>query len=305
MKHMLITGANGFIGNAAASYFCGTYEVCGIDLAPRFRGEGIPVRYARCDLSQSPAALSAIIRDARPDVVIHCAGSANVGASVKDPMADLDGNLHSLYRLLIALRDEEIKPQIIFLSSAGVYGNPKRLPMRESDEAAPISPYGLHKWMCERLCEYYNRIYDFRIRTVRIFSAYGSGLRKQLLWDMFQKYRASGEIRLFGTGEETRDYIHVRDILRAIECVLVYGGPEEVFNVANGEEVSVRELAARFAAELGEDESIVSFSGEAKAGDPANWRADVSLLKKAGYEKSVTLQEGVADYVRWARGEEA
>ena len=115
--------------------------------------------------------MAAIFTGVQPDVILHCAGSANVGASVVNPMADLDGNLHSLYQLLLALKSFEKRPQIIFLSSAGIYGNPRQLPVRESDAAAPMSPYGLHKHMAEELCEYYNRIHGYRIRSIRIFSA--------------------------------------------------------------------------------------------------------------------------------------
>ena len=115
---------------------------------------------------------------------------------------------------------------------------------------------------------------------MRIFSAYGSGLRKQLLWDIYQKYLNTGRIDLFGTGNETRDFIHISDILRALELILAYQGPEEIFNVANGEEVSIRELAEIYAKQLGENTDIVRFNGETKVGDPQNWRADISLLKK-------------------------
>jgi len=216
-------------------------------------------------------------------------------------MADLDGNLHSLYQLLIALRSIEKKPKIIFMSSAAVYGNPKRLPIRETDAPAPISPYGLHKWMCEQLCHYYNEVHGYRIRSVRIFSAYGSGLRKQLLWDIYQKYQSTGEIRLFGTGDETRDYIHVTDIMQAISCILAYEGTEEIFNVANGEEVSIRELAHTYAGKLGKPEDIVSFNGETKPGDPKNWRADISLLKSTGYRKQMQMEDGISDYVAWVQ----
>ena len=155
--------------------------------------------------------------------------------------------------------------------------------------------------MAEQLCNYYNRVHGYHIRSVRIFSAYGSGLRKQLLWDIYQKYQNTGKINLFGTGEETRDFIHVSDILRALELILAYEGPEEIFNVANGEEVSIRELAETYAQILGESKDIVTFNGETKPGDPKNWRADISLLKKLGYEKKMDLAEGISDYVNWVR----
>lgn len=301
MKKILITGVNGFIGHTAAVYFGKEYEVYGMDISTEYRGIGEKVNYYQCNMSGNPAELSMIVSSIQPDVILHCAGSANVAASVVNPMADLDGNLHSLYQLLIALQSIQKKPKMIFMSSAGVYGNPKQLPMRETDEPAPISPYGLHKLMCEQLCHYYNEVHGYKIRSLRIFSAYGSGLRKQLLWDMYQKYQNQGAIPLFGTGDETRDYIHVLDIMQAIKCILAYDGEEEIFNVANGEEVAIRELAHIYAKQLGESEKIISFNGETKVGDPKNWRADISLLKKTGYQKSMKLEDGILDYVTWVK----
>lgn len=89
--------------------------------------------------------------------------------------------------------------------------------------------------------------------------------------------------------------------MRALELILGYQGPEEIFNVANGEEVSIRELAEIYAAQLGEKTDIVRFNGETKVGDPQNWRADISLLKKIGYEKKMDLTEGIRDYVSWVK----
>lgn len=306
MKKMVITGVNGFIGRSAKEYFERDYEIIGIDLAENYCGQkngAFSFTYYQCNMSQNPAELANIFTDMQPDVVLHCAGSANVGASVVNPMADLDGNLHSLYQLLLALKSFEKRPKLIFFSSAAVYGNPTHLPIRETDALAPISPYGVHKLMCEELCRYYNRVHGYQARAIRIFSAYGSGLRKQLLWDMYQKYQNTGEIKLFGTGNETRDFIHVSDIMRAIALILAYDGDEEVFNVANGEEVSIRELAQIYAKQLGRDEKIVTFTGETKVGDPQNWCADISLLKKIGYQKHKELEAGVFDYVNWVKAE--
>ncbi|MBO5525092.1 MAG: NAD-dependent epimerase/dehydratase family protein, partial [Roseburia sp.] len=263
-RKMIITGVNGFLGRSAREYFEKDYDITGIDLAAKYCGGEDSLSYYQCNMSQEAAELASIFTSVQPDAVLHCAGSANVGASVVNPMADLDGNLHSLYQLLLALKSFEKRPEIIFFSSSAVYGNPKQLPMRESDEPAPISPYGIHKLMAEQLCSYYNRVHGYHIRSIRILSAYGSGLRKQILWDIYQKYRNTGKIELFGTGNETRDFIHVSDILQAIELILAYRGPEEIFNVANGEEVSIRELAETYARILGESKDIVTFNGETK-----------------------------------------
>lgn len=302
MKKMLITGVNGFIGRSAREYFKKEYDIVGIDIAEKYSGGAADgLTYYQCNMSREPAELSMIMSSVQPDVILHCAGSANVGASVLNPMADLDGNLHSLYQLLISLASLAKKPKLIFMSSAAVYGNPTRLPIQETDAPAPISPYGLHKLMCEQLCHYYNEVHGYRTRCIRIFSAYGSGIRKQIFWDIYQKYAANGKIELFGTGDETRDYIHVSDIMYAIDCIIKYGGEEEVFNVANGEEISVRELAHAYAEKLGESAGIVSFNRRTKEGDPKNWRADISLLEKTGYRKRVSFSDGVSDYVDWVR----
>ena len=295
MKKMIITGVNGFIGRCAMEYFSKDYEITGIDLADRYCEDGAEIHYYQCNMSKDSQELANIFTGVQPDVILHCAGSANVGASIVNPMADLDGNLHSLYQLLLALKSFEKRPKIIFLSSAGVYGNPKQLPITEKDALAPISPYGVHKQMGEELCSYYNRVHGYHIRCVRIFSAYGSGLRKQLLWDIYQKYLNTGRIDLFGTGNETRDFIHISDILRALELILAYQGPEEIFNVANGEEVSIRELAEIYAKQLGENTDIVRFNGETKVGDPQNWRADISLLKKSATRKRWILPKESAN----------
>lgn len=300
-KKMVITGVNGFLGRSAKEYFETEYDITGIDLAARYSGEDAELSYYQCNMSQEAAELASIFTNVQPDVILHCAGSANVGASVVNPMADLDGNLHSLYQLLLALKSFEKRPKIIFFSSAGIYGNPKELPIREDAEAAPVSPYGLHKYMAEQLCHYYNSVHGYQIRSVRIFSAYGAGLRKQLLWDIYQKYQATGKIELFGTGTETRDFIHVSDILQAIRLILDYTGEEEIFNVANGEETSIRELAEIYAKVLGESTDIVRFNGATKQGDPKNWRADVTLLKKLGYQKKMDLTAGIQDYVNWVK----
>lgn len=306
MKKMVITGVNGFIGRNAKEYFENQYDMTGIDLAAGYCGEqtapaGKQMAYYQCNMSQDSSELANIFTDVQPDVILHCAGSANVGASVINPLSDLEGNLYSLYQLLLALKSFEKRPKLIFLSSAAVYGNPKQLPIREEDEPAPISPYGIHKLMCEELCHYYNRVHGYRAHSVRIFSAYGNGLRKQIMWDTYQKYETTGKINLFGTGDETRDFIHITDVMQAIGLILDYDGPEEVFNVANGEEVSIRELAHTYAGELGENTEIVTFNGETKAGDPQNWRADISLLQGIGYQKKMDLKTGIGMYVDWVK----
>ena len=112
MKKMIITGVNGFIGRCAMEYFSKDYEITGIDLADRYCEDGAEIHYYQCNMSKDSQELANIFTGVQPDVILHCAGSANVGASIVNPMADLDGNLHSLYQLLLALKSFEKRPKI-------------------------------------------------------------------------------------------------------------------------------------------------------------------------------------------------
>jgi len=86
-----------------------------------------------------------------------------------------------------------------------------------------------------------------RISVVRIFSAYGPGLRKQLCWDIYQQIKNNKELQLFGTGHESRDFIFVEDIIKAIDTIIKHGDFENShYNVASGEEVTIKELAYLF-----------------------------------------------------------
>ena len=103
-RKMVITGVNGFLGRSAKEYFEKEYDITGIDLAAKYCGGDDGLSYYQCNMSQEAAELASVFTSVQPDVILHCAGSANVGASVVNPMADLDGNLHSLYQLLLALQ---------------------------------------------------------------------------------------------------------------------------------------------------------------------------------------------------------
>ena len=181
--------------------------------------------YYQCNMSQESAEMAAIFTGVQPDVILHCAGSANVGASVVNPMADLDGNLHSLYQLLLALKSFEKTADHFPLECRNLRQSETASGARVRRCGADV-PYGLHKHMAEELCEYYNRIHGYRIRSIRIFlltatdcaSSCGTSIRN---------IRTPEESNCSGTGEETRDFIHVSDIVRAIELILAYDGPGE------------------------------------------------------------------------------
>ncbi len=294
---ILITGACGFIGNSICKLFHEKgYDVTGWDIMLRNKAWNLDY----VDLLDEIQVYEKLVQ-VKPDVIIHCAGSADVSKSVENPDADFRGNVTVTHNLLFAVHKAGMDSiRFIFLSSAGVYGNPSSLPITESMPLNPLSPYALHKVMCENICLYFRKNYGLDAKIIRIFSAYGAGLRKQIFWDMYVKFKKSGALNMFGTGEESRDYINVEDLINAIFLITEKAPEQEViYNVANGEEITIREAADFFALQCGIESDRIHFSGEKREGDPINWLADISKLKTLGYKKTVDMAEGLKKYVKW------
>ena len=234
------------------------------------------------------------------DLVINCAGSANVGASMQDPFFDFDLNVNVVSRILGAIYKTNKQTKFINISSAAVYGNPINLPIRteQAEHAIPISPYGVHKRISEVLLKSYYDAFNIPTCSLRVFSAYGNGQKKLLMWDLFQKFH-NNVIELFGTGNETRDFIHIKDVFQQIELVIKYAPFNgESINIANGEAIKINEIAAIFKNHLNSNKSI-KFNNIIREGDPLNWCADIESLKSWGYIKSSGLNEGIKQYIDW------
>jgi len=293
---VLITGSSGFIGNRTARYFCANgHEVIGWDRI------NIEAEYETVNVDlMNPEEIRSALKLFLPEAIIHCAGSADVGKSVVDPYMDFDGNVAITHNILFALHETGLKDtRFVFLSSAGVYGNPRSLPVTEDAPLNPMSPYAIHKVMCEELCRYFIDNYDMDVKIARIFSAYGAGLRKQIFWDMYQKYRKTGRLDMFGTGNETRDYIHVDDVVPALYLLAATRSSEVVFNVASGVETTIREATEMFAGIVGVPLENVAFNGMIREGDPLNWRADISKISALGYKPEIGMLDGLRGYVDW------
>ena len=294
---VLVTGINGFIGSYVASKFKNAgYEVIGLDRD--YSADGYKVY--RINMMQDD--ISNMLDKERPEIIIHCAGLANVSYSLHHIEEDFNANTVVVYRLLEAMRKNSLQSsRLILMSSAAVYGQPVQLPISENASLNPMSPYALHKKMAEDICRYFIDNYQFDIRILRVFSAFGPGLRKQIFWDMHQKIRDNGKLDLYGTGAESRDYIYIDDLVEAIFLIaLDVKSNYIIWNVANGEEVTIREIAEVFAENVGMDSSKINFSNELREGDPINWCADISRLLELGYKKETSIQKGIKQYIAWA-----
>lgn len=293
---ILVTGSDGFIGSNMLNYLTEkNISAYGWSRKPSIFNNIRSIEMENMDEVMNE------LNYLKPDVIIHCAGSADVGKSVQYPETDYVGNVTLTHNLLFAMHKLNLKNcRFIYLSSAAVYGNPKQLPITENADINPLSPYALRKEMCESICMYMHKNYDLNIKILRIFSAYGEGLKKQIFWDMYKKVTETGYLKMLGTGNESRDYINIQDLMNAIYLISMNAPKNElIYNVANGKETTIKDVVKLFALELGVKEDRISFSGVENEGNPLNWCADISKLKTLGYEQKVSLQEGIKNYIKW------
>jgi UDP-glucose 4-epimerase len=303
MKTVLVTGVTGFIGRYVARLFTNLgWSVVGIGTSST---ENSPLEsiYKYYTLTLPSPKLFELIQKIRPHVCIHCAGRASVPLSVTYPSEDFNASVASTFNILEALRIHAPECRLIYLSSAAVYGNPEALPIQENYSLNPISPYGFHKSMCEELCKEYFKVYGIQSAITRIFSAYGPGLRRQVVWDICYKVLTLPEVSLQGTGQESRDFIHVKDVARAIYFLSESSTCEaEIFNLGSGNETTILSLSELVIKKLNKS-TLIHFDGNVPAGNPINWRADVERLKNLGFVPEVSLDQGIDVYARWCQAE--
>lgn len=301
-KTVLITGVAGFLGRYAARHFAQAgWSVVGVDVVAPENVALSTGNYHRVDLPSSR--LGELIREIAPQACVHCAGRASVGLSMEDPAADFQGNTVLVFELLEALRRSAPTCRFLLLSSAAVYGDPVSLPVTEAHAIQPISPYGYHKRQAEMLCEEFARLYALPTASARIFSAYGPGLRRQVMWDICARALTTGKLELRGTGGESRDFIHAADIAEALRLLADEAPCEgEIYNLASGREVTIAELASALIAGLGL-ELVPVFDGQATPGNPLHWRADVAKISALGFAPTVSFEQGVEGVAAWCKAE--
>ncbi len=299
---VLVTGVAGFLGRYVARHFAREgWKVVGVDEIPPENVQLPAVAYHRLHLPG--ADLSALLRAVGPAVCVHCAGRASVGLSMDDPAADFRGNALLTFELLDTLRQHAPACRFLLLSSAAVYGDPATLPVAETHPLHPLSPYGYHKRAAELLCEEFSRIYGLPTASVRIFSAYGPGLRRQVVWDICEKVLTTGRLVLRGTGAESRDFIHAGDIARALHLLATKAPAQgEIYNLSNGDEVTISELAGLLLKALGSS-AEVQFDGVATPGNPLRWQADIAKIRALGFAPTIPLEQGIQAVATWSAAE--
>ena len=295
----VVTGANGFLGRNVARLLAERgHTVLGI-------GHGVwpQNEWGRWGLSEWRGAdvnLRTLKQNAGiPSLIIHCAGSGSVSSSIDDPLADFDRTVATTAHVLEYVRTVAPACRVVYPSSASVYGTVEEFPIRETCPAAPISQYGVNKLMAEQMIASYVRQFGTAAAIVRLFSVYGCGLRKQLLWDACRKF-ASHDSVFMGTGAEVRDWLHVEDAAELLLAAADYASVAcPMVNGGSGEGTTVQDILVHLGNCLKAEPRIPTFSGTWRRGDPSRYVADIARSRAWGWTPKHHWKEGVEEYAAW------
>jgi UDP-glucose 4-epimerase len=296
----LILGSEGFIGTHCVNYFLKYgFDVIGADLYLDRKFKNYQYEYTFAGIGE----LRDLLLNDKIKFIINAAGSGSVPFSIDNPYEDFKANCLDTFSILELIRQNSPNTQYLHISSAAVYGNPKQLPVYEDSLTFPLSPYGWHKVISENLCREYSSVYGLQTIIVRPFSVYGPGLKKQLLWDLFQKIKLSKEyiIELWGTGNESRDFIYIDDLIRGIHMLIDNAKfDSSAYNLGSGIETSINDVVKIFVDSF--DSTIkYNFNGNVREGDPNNWRANISKMSSIGFSPEISLADGIMNYTTWLK----
>lgn len=301
-----ITGAHGFVGRHLSSYLNKQgHLIAGLGHGawPRDEARDYGVNYwINGDISQ-PNLDQLATNAGKPDFIFHLAGGSSVYFSLQTPEEDFRRTVDSTIQLLEWIRLHSPDTIIVTSSSAAVYGDGHSGLITENAPTNPFSPYGYHKRIMELALESYSNNFGLTSVIVRLFSVYGPGLCKQLIWDLCCRLKNNPEkLTLAGTGFELRDWLHIEDAVTLLHKVAEHSRNIKrnywIINGATGCPVSVRDIAAQVCASW-KSNAELSFNGLSRIGDPQSLVADISLLNSIGFSCSHHWKTGISDYVHW------
>jgi UDP-glucose 4-epimerase len=300
----LVTGGAGFIGsNLVRQLVQDGHDVVVLDnLLSGYRSnlDGLDVRLEIGDIRDA-ACVDRVMSGV--NVVFHVAAAVGNKRSIEHPLLDAEINVLGTLNVLEAARRHGV-PKIVTSSSAGVFGELKELPIREDHPVEPDSPYGATKLCAEKQCLAYAKLYELEAICLRYFNVYGPAQRFDAYGNVipifvFQLLRGE-PLTVFGDGEQTRDFINVRDVVQANMRAAATGGISGAYNIGSGSRVTINALVDQIADASGL--RPVVHHGPPRPGDVRDSLADITAARRAfGFAPTVTLTEGLAEYVAWAR----
>lgn len=296
---VLVTGGAGFIGSHLVELLVA--RGCGVRVLDNY-SSGSPARLAH--LGKRVRLIEGDVRDSQAvsaaaagaEAVFHLAAMVSVVQSVERPLETFDVNLAGTLQVLEAARHGGVR-RVVLASTCAVYGDEAQLPARESDPAAPLSPYAAAKLAAEEAFLLYARLYGLETVALRFFNVYGprqdpASPYAAVVPRFVDALRSGRQPTIYGDGLQTRDFVYVGDVVAGLWAAATLPGLSGArFNLGRGEETSVLDLANEIGHALGVPAQPI-FAAP-REGELRRSRADVSAFAAAGFTAAVALREGI------------
>lgn len=303
IEKALVLGGAGFIGGYLVRELVGSgVAVISVDRDPRRRLAGTGAQSVQADISAADPVLGQHLADAASDVIFVLIGTGFVPRSLENPIADLVSNVEPLLLVLEAARRRRAPPLVVYLSSMAVYGEARELPMNERHSTAPLSPYGVSKLAAEQYLRLYRRMYGVPGIALRLFSVFGPGQRKLVIYDLLARLMAGEDpLAISGDPDVMRDYVYVGDVARcAHRLARLAPADGEPYNICSGTGTTLQSLAEKLRSACGSSASI-TFTGGVRSGDPRHVIGDPSAAAVLGARCDAELGAGLKEITTWLR----
>lgn len=313
-KRVLVTGGAGFIGSHIVELLCdeGCIEIVALDNMVRGRPENLerastrgPVRLVRGDIRDGKL-MAPLVKAA--DIVFHQA-ALRITHCAAEPRLAMEVMVQATFDLLELCVQHDVE-KVIAASSASVYGMAEEFPTTERQNSYDNRTlYGAAKAFNEGLLRAFNDMYGLDYVAFRYFNVYGDrmdihGRYTEVLIRWMERLEAGLPPIIFGDGQQTMDFIHVRDIARANILGAKAKASDNVFNIASGTETSLAQLAAALASAMGHGGLTPEFAPERSVNPvPRRLASTTKAERLLGFRASVPLEQGMCELVEWWRGE--
>jgi UDP-glucose 4-epimerase len=295
MKYLsLVTGGAGFIGsNLVERLLNKKHKVIVIDNFSTGRKSNLKknknLRIINCDIANYTE-IEKYFKNV--DFVFHMAGLADIVPSIESPEKYFKSNVVGTFNVLHASNKFRIK-KFIYAASASCYGFPEKFPTNELSKIQPMYPYALTKWQGEELVKHFNKIYKLPTISLRFFNIYGpksrtSGTYGAVFGVFLAQKIAKKPLTIVGSGNQTRDFLHVSDLITLILKSAYSKITGEIYNVAGGKEIKVNKIAKLIG---GKTVFIPK-----RPGEPDRSLADIRKVKKDfNWSPKISIEKGVKD----------
>ena len=310
MPSALVTGGAGFIGSHVADLFLANgFEVTVVDDLSSGKRENVSPAAAFHQIGVNSAEFATLVADGAFDVIAHLAGQIDVRHSVADPVNDATINVLGTLNLMEALRQSDGKARVVFTSTGGaLYGEFNKPPNVETYPKDPESPYAISKLSAEYYLSYYGRVHGLDTAAVRFGNVYGPRQDPHgeagVVAIFCGRILAERPLTVFGDGLQTRDYVYVGDVARAVLLAATKPLPERgridarAFNIGTGKGTSVVDLV-RLLQEAAGSNVPVEFAPH-RPGEQQDSFVDVAKAREMlGWTPEFTLSEGLALTYAW------